>query len=235
MQHQIFDIQLLKKFRHGNVKLPFDTASTFRPHFLRQYSGLKNEVLLLRQLLNNRVNQAQLADKLVRQLKNHSYPTSCDLANSSKKAIAMLSDFARKESHTSGYCNRILGILTPLAMFADKLRKSIHQDIQQLDRCSGAPFQLKQKFADRGSLAAMTDIIDCYLSELHRYYIDVNNILSKDANDAGTSGVTSHVWHFLTRIAKAIKDSIVEIECALVLFEDLELFLAKIERQELFN
>ena len=134
MQYQIFDIAFLKKFRRANVRLPFDTVSTSRPLFIRQYAGLTNEIPLLLEYLKSTVNQTQAVDSLVRQLKDRSYPSSCSLTSLSRRGTRVFSDFIKKEPRAANYCSRILDILTPLAIFAEELRKNIHQNLEHLDK-----------------------------------------------------------------------------------------------------
>ena len=94
-------------------------------------------------------------------------------------------------------------------------------------------FQLKRKF-DSGTAAAIIMITDCYLTELNKYYIDLNDLLSKGAHQKGST-VSSDTGEFLAPIITAIKNTIAHTESALRLFENLKSSLQKIEFQEIFN
>lgn len=234
MQHLHLNTRFINQFRFNHIIFPCSPEKKYRQYRFRQFTGRKNDIVLLGKYFVENPTDAAVVAQLAKQLEKEYGASYTLLARYAQNLEKLLLARIRKEPLTSICCSRLLSVVQPflrlINSFHDKAQKELLKNLKVILANKTYPVDTSSHEVDD-----IMEVTGQYTDALLNYNDTFNSFLYNESQNTCGVAVTTHIEQHLLQLTTLLEKLLLAIESTQRSFKSWKRQLARKEKQELYN
>jgi hypothetical protein len=234
MQHDSY-IHLINHFRKEHPDYPCKKEQQFNNLLFRKFSGKKNEICRLSNVLEQQLNDTGIICRLITQLENENIPDYFRLSSFAYSFKRQVYSYIRQEAFTSTYYTTVLNVLKPLCQLIDEFQHELQTLLIGLKALQNNRPNTNRDLSSSEELDVVMTVIEQFLDDLYDYCEDLNSIINNESQGYKSITVTTHVRQYISKAVSFIEKLTGNMKQTQALLESWRKRLNRRKVQETYN